>query len=116
MLLLVSAFSPAGDRKTAAAATAELLDQTVLVYSANTSAFTGLILAAVTAWGYLHYWWVGLRFVLTLGQLYLGIFVLSAAMRETVVAAEQGSDGPASPVRSAAFCAPFSARPIVVPR
>ncbi|MFF2083660.1 PDR/VanB family oxidoreductase [Nocardia sp. NPDC058176] len=93
VLLLVSAFSPPGDRKTGAAATAELLDQTVLVHSANTSAFTGLILAAVTAWGYLHYWWVGLKFVLTLGQLYLGIFVLSAAMHETVAATEQGSDG-----------------------
>lgn len=95
VLLLVSALSPPGDRKTSAASIAELLDQTVLVHSANTSAFTGLILAAVTAWGYLHYWWVGLKFVLTLGQLYLGIFVLSAAMHETVAATAQGSDGPA---------------------
>ncbi|WP_410872390.1 PDR/VanB family oxidoreductase [Nocardia sp. A7] len=95
VLLSVSALSPPGERKAATAGAAELLDQTVLVYSANTAAFTGLILAAVTAWGYFHYWWVCVKFVLTLGQLYIGIFILSSAMHETVAATGQGADGPA---------------------
>ncbi|MFD3748015.1 PDR/VanB family oxidoreductase [Nocardia sp. NPDC058633] len=98
VLLLVSAVSPPGERKTASAITAELLDQTVLVHSANTAAFSGLILAAVTTWGYFHHWWVCVKFVLTLGQLYVGIFILSAAMHDTVAAAEQGLDGPATPL------------------
>ncbi|MGY0499949.1 PDR/VanB family oxidoreductase [Nocardia sp. FBN12] len=95
VLLLVSAISAPGERKTGTAAAAELLDQTVLVYSANTAAFTGLILAAVTAWGYFHHWWVCVKFVLTIGQLYVGIFILSSAMHESVAAAEKGVDGSA---------------------
>lgn len=101
VLLLVSAFSPPGPHKAAAAAGAELLDKTVLVHSANTAAFTGLILAAVTTWGYFHHWWVAVKFVLTVGQLYVGIFVLSATLHETVTATEQGADGPALPLAAA---------------
>ena len=68
----------------------------MLVYSANTAAFTGLLLAAVTSWGYFHHWWVCVKFVLSIGPLYLSIFVLSSAMHETVRATRDGTDGPAT--------------------
>lgn len=72
-------------------AAASLLDGTVLVYSANTSAFTGFALAALTGWGFFHHWWVAVKFAITVGQLYLGIFVLSGRLHE--IADSGGTSG-----------------------
>ncbi|MFI6506392.1 hypothetical protein ACIBCT_02205 [Streptosporangium sp. NPDC050855] len=57
-------------------AMAELLDTQVLLHFANASAFTGLMLSAMTRWGYFQYWWVLVKFAITLSQLYAGIFLL----------------------------------------
>ncbi|MGW5747392.1 hypothetical protein [Amycolatopsis sp. NPDC003861] len=62
---------------------AERLDSVLLAPMANVSAFTGLLLAGATAWGYFRYWWVLTKFALTLIQLYAGIFLLSPALRES---------------------------------
>ncbi|MGD9530444.1 MAG: hypothetical protein AB7V44_27105 [Pseudonocardia sp.] len=70
---------------------AELLDTTVLVHSANTSAFTGFALSALTSWGFFHHWWVAAKFTVTIGQLYLGIFVLSDRLHR--VADSGGTSG-----------------------
>ncbi|MEU4744710.1 hypothetical protein AB0G02_30200, partial [Actinosynnema sp. NPDC023658] len=56
---------------------AELLDVQVLQFMATTSAFSGLMLSGLTAWGYFRHWWVLAKFVITFSQLYVGIFVLS---------------------------------------
>ncbi|MGW3999293.1 hypothetical protein ACWEF6_37860 [Amycolatopsis sp. NPDC004772] len=62
---------------------AERLDSVLLAPMANVSAFTGLLLAGATAWGYFRHWWVLTKFALTLIQLYAGIFLLSPALRES---------------------------------
>lgn len=80
-LLSISAASPVGELKRSTAHVAELLDATVLVSSANMSAFTGFALAAT-------------KFVITFAQLYLGIFVLNAAIPHVVTAASHGQNGP----------------------
>jgi hypothetical protein len=54
-----------------------LLDVQVLQFMATTSAFSGLMLSALTPWGYFRHWWVLVKFVITFTQLYVGIFVLS---------------------------------------
>ena len=54
-----------------------LLDVQVLQFMATTSAFTGLMLSGLTAWGYFRHWWVLAKTVITFSQLYVGIFVLS---------------------------------------
>ncbi len=66
-----------------APAMAERLDSVLLAPMANVSAFTGLLLAGATAWGYFRHWWVLTKFALTLVQLYAGIFILSRALRES---------------------------------
>ncbi|WP_410668653.1 hypothetical protein [Amycolatopsis sp. cmx-4-68] len=66
-----------------APATADRLDSVLLAPMANVSAFTGLLLAGATAWGYFRHWWVLTKFVLTLVQLYAGIFLLSPALRDS---------------------------------
>ncbi|MEU5264956.1 hypothetical protein [Amycolatopsis sp. NPDC021455] len=73
LVLLVSGSPSAADR----------LDSTLLAPMANVSAFTGLLLAGATAWGYFRHWWVLTKFVLTFVQLYAGIFLLSSALRES---------------------------------
>ncbi|WP_410569211.1 hypothetical protein [Amycolatopsis sp. cmx-4-61] len=62
---------------------ADRLDSVLLAPMANVSAFTGLLLAGATAWGYFRHWWVLTKFALTLIQLYAGIFLLSPALRES---------------------------------
>lgn len=112
VLLGTSAAAPPGELKVATALVAELLDGTVLVYSANVSAFTGFALSAMTTWGYFHHWWVATKFVVTFGQLYVGIFVLSSALHDTADAAALGQDGPAAPmaVASVLMASAFAAQ------
>ncbi|UOX86440.1 hypothetical protein MUY14_32465 [Amycolatopsis sp. FBCC-B4732] len=74
LVVLMSAGAPA---------MADRLDSVLLAPMANVSAFTGLLLAGATAWGYFRHWWVLTKFVLTLVQLYAGIFLLSPALRDS---------------------------------
>lgn len=68
---------------------AEVLDVRLLQHLATSSAFSGLMLAALTQWGYFRYWWVLAKFAITVTQLYVGIFVLSPRLHD----AEVGSTG-----------------------
>ncbi len=67
----------------AATSMADRLDSVLLAPMANVSAFTGLVLAGATAWGYFRHWWVLTKFALTFIQLYAGIFLLSPALRDS---------------------------------
>jgi hypothetical protein len=60
----------------AAVSMARMLDRQVLAQLANASAFTGFMLAALTAWGYFRYWWVLAKFSITVVQLTIGVFLL----------------------------------------
>jgi hypothetical protein len=66
-----------GPARAHALAMAHVVDTEVLQFMATTSAFTGLMLSALTSWGYFRHWWVLAKFGITFSQLYLGIFVLS---------------------------------------
>jgi hypothetical protein len=65
---------------------ARFLDHRVLAVMANISAFSGMMLSATTPWGYFRHWWVLAKFVITVVQLYVGVFVLSGNLE----AAAQG--------------------------
>jgi hypothetical protein len=82
LVVLMSLAVTTPSRAAAATSMADRLDSVLLAPMANVSAFTGLLLAGATAWGYLRYWWVLTKFALTLIQLYAGIFLLSPALRE----------------------------------
>lgn len=64
----------------AAAATAHHIDSVLLAPLANASAATGLLLGVGTAWGLARHRWVLIKLLITLVQLYVGIFVLSPAL------------------------------------
>ncbi|MBP2474609.1 hypothetical protein JOF53_003481 [Crossiella equi] len=80
--LVTHGLSAQGAERLAAYRMAEVLDVRVLQILAETSAFTGFMLSALTAWGFFRHWWVLAKFVITLGQLYLGIFLLSGNLHE----------------------------------
>jgi len=61
---------------------ARYLDHSVLAIMANTSAFSGFMLSATTPWGYFRHWWVLAKFVITISQLYIGVFILSDNLQE----------------------------------
>ena len=69
---------------------ARTLDKELLQHLGTASAFSGLMLAALTSWGYLRYWWVLGKLAITLTQLNLGIFLLSPNLD----AATPGRSGP----------------------
>ncbi|GAB3153983.1 hypothetical protein GCM10027290_47790 [Micromonospora sonneratiae] len=54
-----------------------MLDKELLQHLGTSSAFSGLMLAALTSFGYFRYWWVFVKLAITLIQLNLGIFLLS---------------------------------------
>ena len=70
----------------AATSMAQAVDGRLVGPMADASAFTGIMLAAATPWGFFRNWWVLVKFAITLVQLYLGIFVLSAALAHSVTA------------------------------
>ncbi|WP_406640787.1 hypothetical protein [Amycolatopsis sp. WGS_07] len=76
-----------GDNAGPAMTMAKRLDTVLLAPMANTAAFTGLLLAGATAWGFFRYWWVLVKFGLTLIQLYAGIFLLSPALTKAATTA-----------------------------
>lgn len=97
-LLALLALSATGDDPSASMAAtsmAHYLDTVLLAPLANASASTGLMLSVGTAWGLTHHRWVLTKFVITLVQLYVGIFVLSEALGETARAASSGGPGAA---------------------
>ncbi|MER7010853.1 hypothetical protein ABT324_05425 [Saccharopolyspora sp. NPDC000359] len=89
-LLATSATSTDPDTRVAATSMAHVVDVRLLGPFANAAAFTGLLLAAATAWGFFRNWWVLVKFAITLIQLYAGIFLLSDALQDSVAAARTG--------------------------
>lgn len=93
VLLFVAAGAGPLTTRVGAVESAHILDSSVLVFSANVSAATGFFLSATTSWGFVHFRWVAAKFVSTLGQLYVGIFVLSGRLNVAADALRAGDDG-----------------------
>jgi uncharacterized membrane protein len=93
LLVLMSLAAATADQGTRVASTtmARRLDIVLLAPMANVAAFTGLLLAGATAWGFFRHWWVLPKFVLTFVQLYAGIFLLSGSLDDSAAAARAGA-------------------------
>ena len=93
LVVLMSLAATTTEQATRIGATdmARRLDMVLLAPMANAAAFTGLLLAGATAWGYFRHWWVLTKFVLTFVQLYAGIFLLSGSLDDSAAAARGGA-------------------------
>ncbi len=60
-------------------------DGRLLAPMADASAYTGIMLAAATPWGFFLHWWVAVKFGITLVQLFAGIFLLSPQLNASAV-------------------------------
>lgn len=86
LCVLISTALAADDTSTRDAATsmANLLDGRLLAPMADASTFTGIMLAAATPWGFFRHWWVLAKFLITIVQLNVGIFLLSPALTDSL--------------------------------
>lgn len=100
ILLTLSRTDP--DLAGAAVGAARHLDVYLLAVAANASTSTGLVLAWTTAWGLVHHWWVAAKAAITLGQLVIGIVLLSPVLDEL---AAGGTPAPAALVAGTAAMA-----------
>ena len=76
----LAATAPDPGTTSGAMAMAHYLDVVLLAPLGNASAATGLMLSLATPWGLTHHRWVLAKFVITLVQLYVGIFLLSPTL------------------------------------
>jgi len=74
----------------------EFIDRAVLQTAATGSAYTGLMLCALTSWGFFRFTWVAVKLGVTIGGLYLGIAHLGQWLHAGVLASETGGLGPVS--------------------
>ena len=72
----------------------EFVDHEILQHAATGSAYTGLMLSALSSWGLFRFTWVAVKFGITIGGLYLGIWHLSSWLEQGVRASETGAVGP----------------------
>ena len=94
-LLLTGMSASSTEVQHSAYSMAQVLDKEVLMHMANAAIFSGLMLSALTPWGYFQYWWVLTKFVITITQLYVAIFLLSPTLDAMAEAAAQGeADSP----------------------
>ncbi|MGH3927439.1 MAG: hypothetical protein ACRDTT_32015, partial [Pseudonocardiaceae bacterium] len=81
-------------RRRAALTMTEFVDHEILQHAATGSAYTGLMLSALTSWGFFRFTWVAVKFGITIGGLYLGIWHLGSWLEQGVRASETGGVGP----------------------
>ncbi len=88
LCLLLAAGLAAGEPSVRDAATAMALkvDGRLVGPMADASAFTGIMLAAATPWGFFRHRWVLIKFTITVVQLFLGIFLLSPTLEHSATA------------------------------
>ncbi|GAA1656665.1 hypothetical protein [Actinoplanes couchii] len=86
VLLATGLAAGPGTEQDAATSMALVLDGRLLAPMADASAFTGIMLAAATPWGFFRHWWVLIKFVITMVQLNVGIFLLSPALNHAAAA------------------------------
>lgn len=82
-----------GPARYAAYTMAEHLDVVLLQHLAVAAAYTGVMLSLLTPWGLLRFWWVTVKFVVTLAGIYLGIAYLGGWLEQAVHAAAAGDSG-----------------------
>ncbi|MCA1672747.1 MAG: hypothetical protein LC799_11270 [Actinobacteria bacterium] len=68
----------------------------MLIYFANAAAYTGIMLAALTAWGFFRHWWVTVKFVATIVVTVVGIALLGQWRQEMIDATRSGGPGPST--------------------
>ncbi|SHF79538.1 hypothetical protein SAMN05444320_10520 [Streptoalloteichus hindustanus] len=94
LTLISGAVVSDGEIRTSFLLSANHLDDQVLVPLAETAAYTGFMLSALTRWGYFRFWWVTWKFVLTVASIVLGVSALGSWLDASLAAARHGGEAP----------------------
>lgn len=94
--LVAHGVATGGSTRYAAYTMADHLDVALLQHLAVAAAYTGLMLSLLTPWGLFRFWWVTVKFMLTLAGIYLGIAHLGGWLEQAVHAAAAGDSGAAA--------------------
>lgn len=73
-----------GDQLLAYNTAVKLIDDFVIIGSANGVLLTGIILSWKTPWGFFKHWWVAIKFVLTIAMAVFGTVALGPWTNESV--------------------------------
>jgi hypothetical protein len=72
---------------------AYVLDEHVLIHLADAAILSGVMLSAMTRWGFFRHWWVLVKFVITMSQLYVAVFLLSPRLTALAEGAADSDPG-----------------------
>lgn len=100
-LMVIAAVSDDPAVRVSALSMSNQLDLHLLAPLANAATLTGCLLAAATPWGFFRNWWILVKFVSTIVQLNLGLFLLSPALQTAEDAARAGEGNPAGGLQMA---------------
>lgn len=78
--------------------TSLLLENEILDPLGISTAYTGLMLSALTPWGYFRHWWVTVKFWLTLVAILLGSIYLGKTLERVVEASKAGESWSVTPM------------------
>ncbi|MGH3907142.1 MAG: hypothetical protein ACRDTE_23645 [Pseudonocardiaceae bacterium] len=93
---MMVALGSAGEDRLVALEAAQHLDHTMLIYFANAAAYTGIMLAALTQWGFFRHWWVTVKFAVTIVVTVVGVMLLGQWRQEMIDATRSGGPGPST--------------------
>lgn len=91
--LISTAVTSSGPARLNALVAAQQIDHGLLIFFSNAATYTGVMLAALTPWGFFRHWWVAVKFVATLVAIIVGMGLLGQ-WRQQMIDAETGA-GPA---------------------
>ncbi|AIG80543.1 Putative membrane protein [Amycolatopsis japonica] len=98
LALLLRGWSSDGPARLATFELAEFLENTVLDPAAIVSAYTGMMLSALTSWGFFKHRWVMVKFVITVALLVIASTVVSRLLPSVVEALRAGAEEPRIPI------------------
>lgn len=94
LALLLLAWTSEGAARLSVLEITLYLEDGMLDPAAIIAAYTGIMLSAMTPWGFFRHWWVTTKFVLTLTAIVVASVVVSNLLPEVIAAASAGEPEP----------------------
>jgi len=98
LALLLHGWAADGPARLATFELAEFLENTILDPAAIIAAYTGMMLSALTSWGFFKHRWVMVKFIITVALLVIASTVVSRLLPAVIEALRAGVEEPRIPI------------------
>ncbi|UMP05591.1 hypothetical protein [Amycolatopsis sp. EV170708-02-1] len=98
LALLLHGWASASPARLTTFELAEFLENTILDPAAIIAAYTGMMLSALTSWGFFKHRWVMVKFVITVAALVIASTVVSRLLPAVIEALRAGAEEPRIPI------------------